>query len=123
MTPAEKAESERRYDEAVTRMRIAEAEAAQRGAARKASMEALRLHRPRVIELAHEAIADRLKAPGTAEYAPDAEVSITLDEDNLFLLKTWVDAENSFGAKLRTHFAVQFRLEGETFVLTGLEDL
>lgn len=55
---------------------------------------------------AKQIVKEHLKAPKTAEFAEmsDAEAKYKINEDGSVLIRSYVDAENSFGAKIRTHF-------------------
>lgn len=64
--------------------------------------------------MAHDFIARELKAPASAEfpYSTDPGVSITRSASDsgkacAFTIKTYVDAQNSFGAQIRTNFLVK----------------
>lgn len=64
--------------------------------------------------LAKEAVKSKLKAPSTAEfpfsYGSDG-VSITCEGD-IYTVKAWVDAENSYGAQIRNNFTVIIEKSG-----------
>jgi hypothetical protein len=63
-------------------------------------------------------VKDRLKAPSTAEF----ETSVTGFGPEYTVTGT-VDAENSFGARLRNQFTCTVRGDGETWKLVSLEGL
>jgi hypothetical protein len=57
-------------------------------------------------------VEKRLKAPGTADYGWQAPSECVTDlGEGRYLVKGWVDAQNSFGAKLRTHFTCTVKYE------------
>jgi hypothetical protein len=58
-------------------------------------------------------IKENLKAPSTAKFPWYDEKFITTLDDGRYLVKAYVDAENSFGAKLRKNFSVKIRITGE----------
>ncbi|MBA1335827.1 MAG: hypothetical protein HPY66_1645 [Firmicutes bacterium] len=62
---------------------------------------------------AQDAVKSALKAPSTAKFPWYDESYITPLSDGRFLVKAYVDAENSFGAKIRTNFSVKIRIKGE----------
>jgi hypothetical protein len=74
--------------------------------------------------MAEKLIKPQLKAPTTAEFDyGDCKTSAT-HSGNTWTLRTYVDADNSFGAHIRTHFVAQitnvppsdtWRLENVTF--------
>lgn len=49
-------------------------------------------------------VKERLKAPSTADFKPGYSDSVTRLEGQRYRVISWVDAQNSFGAKLRNHF-------------------
>lgn len=55
-----------------------------------------------------------LKSPSTAEF-PSSYLHADIKEvnTNTFVVKSYVDAENSFGAKIRTDFMVKYERTGE----------
>jgi hypothetical protein len=56
----------------------------------------------------------RLKAPSTAGFPwySDSEVSVFHRGGGVFQVKSYVDAQNSFGAKLRTHYLCELKDNG-----------
>lgn len=52
-----------------------------------------------------------LKAPSTAKFPPYREWEIT-QNGNSYTVKAYIDAENSFGAKIRSNFIVSFEMTG-----------
>ncbi len=73
----------------------------------------------RVWLAAEEAVRRQLKAPSTADFGsvfgdyqdPDKQV-VALDNGS-YAVHGWVDAENSFGAKLRSTWVCNIRLTGD----------
>lgn len=65
--------------------------------------------------MSQEFMKRRLKAPGSAEFPwySDSEVSVLHRGNGVFQVNAYVDAQNSFGAKLRTRYACQLRDEGK----------
>ena len=59
--------------------------------------------------IAEAAILDKLKAPSTAEFPDYLEYDyrVSKEEDNVYFVIGYVDAENSYGAKLRSDFIVK----------------
>ena len=54
----------------------------------------------------------RLKAPSTAEHATPSHARITANKDRtLFEVSSYVDSENSFGAKIRSQYTVKMRYD------------
>ena len=49
-------------------------------------------------------ILDQLKAPSTATFCDYADCEFVVYDDGSIVVKGWVDAQNSYGAMLRTHF-------------------
>ena len=52
-----------------------------------------------------------LKAPGSADF-PYLDYSADYLGNNTYLVKSYVDAQNSFGAKLRMHYVVKLKYNG-----------
>lgn len=67
-------------------------------------------------------VKDRLKAPSTADFPATPYANIEQD-GNLWTIDAWVDAENSFGAQIRTDFHCQVRYSdaSEEWTLIELE--
>jgi hypothetical protein len=73
-----------------------------------------------------EFVTERLKAPGTATfrnfYEEDGEVIVTGSGDGPYTVVSTVDAQNSFGADLRTRFTCTvINTTGDTWRLQDLE--
>jgi hypothetical protein len=60
-------------------------------------------------------VRDRLKAPSTAEFPggmfDDVSDHVISDDRGAYRIASYVDAENSFGAMLRTHYSGRIRIE------------
>ena len=56
-------------------------------------------------------IKPRLRSPSTADFPgyTDDEVSVTFLNDCTFVVRTYVDAQNAFGATIRTRFLVKLQ--------------
>lgn len=61
-------------------------------------------------QIAENTVSKQLKAPATAEYTIE---SITPTSDNHYEIIGDVDSENSFGAKLRSEFWVEIKVDNE----------
>lgn len=57
-------------------------------------------------------VSQRLKAPATAKFSPTAETEITGFDDGAYRIAGWVDAQNSFSALIRSHYACWVTNEG-----------
>jgi hypothetical protein len=57
-----------------------------------------------------KAVLNRLKAPVSADFQGmfDDVPEPTRDGDGAYLWQSWVDAQNSYGAKIRNHFQCRF---------------
>lgn len=55
---------------------------------------------------AEKIVKDRLKAPSTAKFCSMREANISHLGNGEYMISGWVDAENSYGAKIRTSFIV-----------------
>jgi len=65
----------------------------------------------------------RLKSPSTADFPwyTDSEVAVKHRGGGVFLVNSYVDAQNSFGAKLRTHYSCTLKDNGnESWSLISL---
>lgn len=64
--------------------------------------------------MAESFLEERLKAPSTAVY-PWVSVDDVVTElaDNKYRYRSYVDAENSFGAKVRTYFEIVVQYVGD----------
>lgn len=61
---------------------------------------------------AKEEIKRRLKSPSTANYQNYENASILYDEkDEAFVVKMWVEAQNSFGATIRSDYLVRLSID------------
>ena len=49
-------------------------------------------------------VEERLKAPGTADFQPGYQATVHRLHGQKYQIKSWVDAQNGFGAKHRNHF-------------------
>lgn len=111
-TPAEKAARE------AHRQRLAEARAKQDAAdaAAKVKREAERnaerqfqRDRAEAVAMAKEFVKRRLKAPASADFASILEHSVTPAGSNQFVVSGYVDAQNSFGAQIRTRYVCKLK--------------
>lgn len=68
-------------------------------------------------------VEDRLKAPATADFPSSSEYVVS-GSGNSYTVQGYVDAENSFGAKIRTNFVCEVRDNGDdTWNLVSLSGL
>jgi hypothetical protein len=76
------------------------------------------------IEACHHFVGDDLKAPSTAHYSPDSEDQV-FNAGTHYTVSGYVDAENSFGAKLRLNYTctVQWHPKKKTWGLVDLSGL
>jgi len=65
-------------------------------------------------------VKDQLKAPATADYGSvwggdyqDPDEVVTALGNDKFRISAWVDAENSFGANVRTYFVCELQYLGD----------
>lgn len=65
--------------------------------------------------MAQKFVLDQLKAPATANFAacrqPD---SVVTGSGRVWKVESWVDAQNGFGAQLRTNFTVKLVYDPDT---------
>ena len=76
-------------------------------------------------EACKDFVSQRLKAPGSATFRnffeDDGEVVVTDEGGNEYSVVSSVDAENSFGAELRTNFVCSVVDKGDTWGLLDLQ--
>lgn len=69
--------------------------------------------------MAQNFVKDRLKSPATADFGSafsehqSYEKCVEKTGKNTFTAKGWVDAQNAFGAKVRTDFVCKLRYDGD----------
>lgn len=114
-------EAERMKDPAYA---AAKKRTAEEAARRKAATEREEARRKRLQEwessggkisalvMSQKFVARRLKAPATADFASITESKVTHLGEGEFLVVSYVDAQNSFGAKLRNHYACRLKDAG-----------
>lgn len=60
-----------------------------------------------------------LKAPSTADFPSSSKASILRDGDH-FVISSYVDSENSFGAKIRSDWTVEFTSVGDQIAIQSV---
>jgi len=60
-----------------------------------------------VIIAAQLAVESNLKAPSTARFSPSSETTVTKIDDDTYLIRGWVEAQNSFAAIVRNGYTVK----------------
>lgn len=70
--------------------------------------------------MAEQFIDKQLKAPATAKYQWFTEDNVTKIGDQ-YTVEIYVDSENSFGAKLRTHWKLKMEKDGDTYRLLDIQ--
>ena len=64
--------------------------------------------------MAQNFIEPHLKSPSTADYGwQTSEECVTDMGDGRFVVKGWVDAQNAFGATVRSEFVVDFTIDSQ----------
>jgi hypothetical protein len=73
--------------------------------------------------VAVRAVKERLKAPSTAKFPWSSHGQYIKEIGNrTFVVKSYVDAENSFGAKIRSNFTVKVkRMYGDTYSILDVQ--
>ncbi|MGO9613210.1 MAG: hypothetical protein ACLPX5_09265 [Dissulfurispiraceae bacterium] len=69
----------------------------------------------------NEFIKNLLKAPATADFAPRSASSVEILGNNLYKITSYVDAQNSFGAKLRTHYTITLKNTGDQWKVADVQ--
>ena len=72
--------------------------------------------------MAKQFIEKQLKVPSTAEYQEYSEDMVEVS-GNVYKVTMYVDAENSFGAKVRTHFIVQMKTDGDKWYIADIKEI
>lgn len=66
-------------------------------------------------------VEKRLKAPSTADFCSYSDATVTDLGDGRFRVSAYVDAQNSFGAKIRTNYTCVLKsTDGDTWTLESL---
>lgn len=60
----------------------------------------------------HRIVETYLKCPSTAKFPNSYDVPVTINNDGTFLVISYVDAENDFGAPIRTPYCCELRYVG-----------
>lgn len=58
-------------------------------------------------------VLEKLKSPGSAEFASVYDTKSEYAGDNVYIVKSYVDSQNSFGAKIRTNYIGKIKYVGE----------
>lgn len=66
-------------------------------------------------------VMDHLKAPSTAEFPLFNEASVKQLDAKTWRVSSYVDAQNSFGAMLRTRYTVTIEDMGENWKLLDIK--
>jgi hypothetical protein len=69
---------------------------------------------------AEQFVRSRLKAPSTAKFCGFSEANVMTLAGNSYQVTGWVDAQNGFGAMLRTNFACKLHAAGTTWYLDDI---
>ncbi|MBQ6847031.1 MAG: hypothetical protein IJO61_07865 [Oscillospiraceae bacterium] len=65
-----------------------------------------------VLVIAEKEVESKLKSPATAKFSSYNETKIT-NEGDAWVVEGWVDAQNSFGATLRSEYIVRIVFDGD----------
>ena len=57
-------------------------------------------------------VKNALKAPGTAEFAPQSASKVETVGKDTYKITSYVDAQNSFGAKIRNYYTIVLKDNG-----------
>lgn len=69
--------------------------------------------------MAEKFVRDRLKAPSTAKFPWYEESSVTISGECEFVIRSYVDAQNSYGAMLRSDYVVKLQYDPVENVYTA----
>lgn len=70
--------------------------------------------------LAEKAVKGELKAPSTAKFCKQSECDFESLGNNQYMMTGWVDAENSFGAMIRSDWLIIAELDGTKMKLVSV---
>ena len=65
-----------------------------------------------VYSMAQQFVKERLKAPRTAKFPWAADDYQVTNNGNRYIVVSWVDAQNTFGTLIRTHYVVDMTYLG-----------
>lgn len=80
-------------------------------------------YRSEAIYASRDLMEQRLKAPATADFQSTSEAKYQTYQENgeqLYTVTSYVDAQNSFGANIRTHYAITMRHSGTMWYLVDI---
>jgi hypothetical protein len=78
----------------------------------------------RVCDIAHETIGKLLIAPASAEWPSCWSADgVTYARNGVYHVKSYVDSQNAFGAKLRRHYSLDIRLTTDKTVIGNVSAL
>ena len=61
-------------------------------------------------EMAKTAVKDNLKSPSTAKFPTYNNATIKSEGNNVFTISSYVDAQNGFGATIRSNFIAKIKV-------------
>ena len=70
--------------------------------------------------LAEKQVKAHLKAPSTAKLCKMSETEFQKGSDGVYMMTGWVDAENSYGAMLRSTWGIMAQADGEKMTMIYL---
>lgn len=77
---------------------------------------------PQAAVMMEDFVRERLKAPANADFKPGYRDSVMKLDGQRYRVTSWVDAQNSFGSKLRNHFVGEVeQVEKDRWNLVSLE--
>jgi hypothetical protein len=69
-----------------------------------------------------QCVKELLKSPSTAEFPSGSDQFVTRIDNDTFLINSYVDSQNSFGAMLRTNYVCQITLNNnDTYTCDSIE--
>ena len=76
-------------------------------------------NRSYAIVIAEDVVKSKLKSPSTADFCSNYEYTVSRSK-NTWTIKGYVDAQNSFGAMLRSDFTVKITFTGKSSYIVDL---
>jgi hypothetical protein len=77
-------------------------------------------HSDMAVVMCEDFVRDSLRAPSTADFASASDATVDQLQPGTYSVTSHVDAQNGFGAMIRTRYACTVRYDGEAWYLKAL---
>lgn len=71
-----------------------------------------------------ELLKQKLKAPSTADFPSVSKARYSIEminDETIYVVSSYVDAQNSFGAMIRTNYTIKMRKSGDKYYLIDIK--